>query len=68
MGIKELKKIAATVAKGILESTTIAGSGHPTSSLSAVEIMSTLMFDGHYLHDYDNSRYIFINNYDYYVS
>ena len=59
MGIKELKKIAATVAKGILESTTIAGSGHPTSSLSAVEIMSTLMFDGHYLHDYDNSRYIF---------
>lgn len=40
--------IAKTLRYHILTSTTAAGSGHPTSSLSAVELMATLFFDGFY--------------------
>lgn len=43
----------------ILVSTTEAGSGHPTSSLSAVELMATVMFDGHFAYDFDHPHYIF---------
>jgi transketolase len=42
--IEELKKIASTLRKDIIQSTAAAGSGHPTSSLSAVEILATLYF------------------------
>ena len=38
----------------ILEMTTNAGSGHPTSSLSAVEMMSTLFWGGHFHYDVNN--------------
>lgn len=42
--IEELKKIAHTLRKDIIKMTGAAGSGHPTSSLSAVEILTTLYF------------------------
>lgn len=44
--IAHLEKINKLLRYWILDMTTIAGSGHPTSSLSAVELMSTLMFSG----------------------
>jgi len=43
----------------IVTSTTAAGSGHPTSSLSAVELMTALWFDGHFHYDFDDPKYIF---------
>jgi transketolase len=51
MGVKleknnNLEKLARLVRYFILVSTTKAGSGHPTSSLSAVELMTGLMFGG----------------------
>lgn len=46
MQMKDLKKICKQVRYYILISTTKAGSGHPTSSLSAVELMTTLLFGG----------------------
>lgn len=42
----ELPELARLVRSYILRSTTAAGSGHPTSSLSAVELMVTLLFGG----------------------
>lgn len=44
--LAELKARAKTIRKEIIESTTTAGSGHPTSSLSAVEILTGLFFGG----------------------
>ncbi len=41
----------------ILKSTTVAGSGHPTSSLSAADIMSVLMFDGYFRADLEKPNY-----------
>jgi transketolase len=41
-----LKARAKTIRKEIITSTTAAGSGHPTSSLSAVEILTALFFGG----------------------
>ena len=41
---KELENLAKLVRYYILRSTTEAGSGHPTSSLSATDIMTTLFF------------------------
>ena len=38
----------------ILTSSTAAGSGHPTSSLSGVELMATLFFDGFFCYDIKN--------------
>ena len=40
----KLKKICKLIRYDILTSTTEAGSGHPTTSLSAVELMATLFF------------------------
>lgn len=40
----------------ILVSTTEAGSGHPTSSLSAVELMTTLLFNKHFHYDLENPK------------
>ena len=39
-----LDKICRLLRYDILTSTTAAGSGHPTSSLSAVELMAVLFF------------------------
>ncbi len=43
---KKLKKLCQLIRYDILTSTTKAGSGHPTTSLSAVELMTTLFFGG----------------------
>jgi len=43
-----LKQISQKLRYLILASTTAAGSGHPTSCLSAVELMTALMFGGFY--------------------
>ncbi|MBI4426341.1 MAG: transketolase [Candidatus Kerfeldbacteria bacterium] len=60
-----LKALARLVRSHILRSTTAAGSGHPTSSLSAVELMVGLMFGGAFRsdlnrpHNPNNDRLIF---------
>ncbi len=61
----DLQQLAQLVRHHILTSTTAAGSGHPTSSLSAVELMVGLMFSGVFRFDVDhpenpnNDRLIF---------
>jgi len=60
-----LEKIARLIRYYILFSTTEAGSGHPTSALSAVELMTGLLFGGAFRFDLDrpehpnNDRLIF---------
>jgi transketolase len=44
--IQELKNLARDLRLDILESTTRAGSGHPSSSFSSVEILTALFFGG----------------------
>jgi len=44
--INELSELARRIRRDILISTTTAGSGHPSSSLSAVELMTVLFFGG----------------------
>jgi transketolase len=46
--------MARDIRKGIITSTTTAGSGHPTSSLSAVEIAVALYFGGYLRYDPKN--------------
>lgn len=61
----DLEKLANLVRYHILTSTTAAGSGHPTSSLSAADVMVGLFFGGHFRFDLDhpenpgNDRLIF---------
>jgi transketolase len=63
--ISALEKIARLIRYYILLSTTEAGSGHPTSSLSATELMTGLLFGGIFRFDLDkpnnpnNDRLIF---------
>ncbi len=54
-----LKALTNLVRYDILTMTTAAGTGHPTSSLSAVEIMTALWFDGHFHYDPKDPKYIF---------
>ncbi|MBI3261133.1 transketolase [Candidatus Berkelbacteria bacterium] len=49
-----LQELARLIRYYILISSTEAGSGHPSSSLSAVELMTVLMFGGSYKFDLDN--------------
>lgn len=62
---EQLKSIAAFVRYLSLVSTTEAGSGHPTSSLSATDLMTGLLFGGTFRYDLDrpshpnNDRLIF---------
>ncbi|MEZ6045310.1 MAG: transketolase [Planctomycetaceae bacterium] len=51
MSIDELKQIAKTLRKHIIEMTTAANSGHPSSSLSAVEVVTSLYFGGFMKYD-----------------
>jgi transketolase len=44
--LADLQARARTIRKHIITSTTAAGSGHPTSSLSAVEVLTALYFGG----------------------
>lgn len=53
----QLIKLARLVRHHILTSTTAAGSGHPTSSLSAVELMVGLMFSGVFKFDAEHPEH-----------
>ena len=55
--IEKLRKLAARVRYYILTSTTEAGSGHPTSSLSATELMVGLLFGGVFRYDADHPEH-----------
>lgn len=52
--MKELNEVSKLVRYHILLSTTKAGSGHPTTCLSSVELMVSLLFGGFFHFDADN--------------
>lgn len=54
MDLKNLENLAKVVRYYVLTSTTAAGSGHPTSSMSAIDLMVCLMFGGFFKADLDN--------------
>lgn len=54
---KTLLAACALLRYYILLSTTTAGSGHPSSCLSSVELMATLFFGGLFKYDSDNPAY-----------
>ena len=58
MDKKKLEKICQLIRYDILTSTTAAGSGHPTSSLSAVELMVMLFFNGYFRQDFKDPENI----------
>jgi transketolase len=49
--LADLQAHAKSIRRNIITSTTTAGSGHPTSSLSAVEVATALYFGGFLRHD-----------------
>lgn len=49
--LEKLEKLAGLIRYSILAATTRAGSGHPTSSLSATELMAALFFGGFFRYD-----------------
>ena len=53
-----LEKLCKLLRYDILTSTTEAGSGHPTSSMSAVELTATLFFNGFFKYDPKNPHAI----------
>jgi transketolase len=55
--LADLQARARSIRKGIITSTTTAGSGHPTSSLSAVEIATALYFGGILRYDPKNPHW-----------
>lgn len=55
--IGQLEEIARYIRYLILKSSGQAGSGHPTSALSAVELMAGLMFGGTFRYDPDRPDY-----------
>lgn len=57
MLIDRLKNVSKKIRYNILRSTTQAGSGHPTSSLSAVELMTALFFGGIFKLDKEDFSY-----------
>ena len=54
--VERLKKLATLIRYYILTMTTEAGSGHPTSSLSATELMACLLFGGIFRFDPDHPK------------
>lgn len=54
LDIQYLEKLARLIRYYILISTAEAGSGHPSSSLSAVELMTVLFFGGFFRYDPEN--------------
>jgi transketolase len=52
--IEKLEKIARLIRYYSLLATTQAGSGHPTSALSATDLMTGLVFGGSFKYDVDN--------------
>jgi hypothetical protein len=57
---KELQEFSKLLRYDILTSSTAAGSGHPTSSLSAVELMATLMYGGYYRYDFEQNQGVLV--------
>lgn len=57
LSIDELKDKAKAIRREILRMTTAAGSGHPSSSLSAVEVVTALFFGGFMRHDPERPRW-----------
>jgi transketolase len=55
--IAKLTKLATLIRYYILAATTEAGSGHPTSSLSATELMTALFFGGFFRFDVDHPEH-----------
>jgi transketolase len=55
--IEELKKIATLIRYYTLVATTQAGSGHPTSAMSATELMTGLFFGGAFRYDVENPHH-----------
>jgi len=56
--LERLQQLSHLIRAWILQMTQRAGSGHPTSSLSAVELMTSLLFgDGLFLYDVDNPEH-----------
>jgi transketolase len=53
----ELERLARLIRYYILVCTTEAGSGHPTSSLSATDLMAALLFDGFFRYDADHPEH-----------
>lgn len=58
INITDLQTLAKRVRKNIVTSTTAAGTGHPSSSLSAVELTVPLFFDGYFKQDTAHPKYI----------
>lgn len=56
LSIEQLKSTAKNIRRNIIKITTEAGSGHPSSSLSAVEVVTALYFGGFLRHSKDNPR------------
>lgn len=55
--IEAIKKLAKLIRYFILLSTTESGSGHPTSSLSATDLMTSLLFGGYFRFDLRNPKH-----------
>jgi len=55
--VAKIKKLATLIRYYILVSTTGAGSGHPTSSLSATELMAGLLFGEIFRFDVDHPEH-----------
>ena len=56
LSLNELKETAKAIRRLIIQITTEAGSGHPSSSLSAVEVVTALYFGGYLRHNKANPR------------
>lgn len=54
---QNLQELTRLIRYDIVTMTTQSGSGHPSSSLSPVEMMTTLFFDGYYHYDFQNPSY-----------
>ena len=52
----DLSNLSTRVRALILQATTAAGSGHPTSSLSAADLMTVCMFGGFFCFDVDDPK------------
>src|SRR3989344_3089952 len=55
--MRKLRQLAAVIRHHILTSSTAAGSGHPTSSLSATDLMTVLFFAGFFRFDVKHPKY-----------
>jgi len=59
ISLSVLQHLTRRIRTHIVEPTTLAGSGHPSSCLSAVELMSVLFFGGFFHQDITNFSYPF---------